>query len=96
MPTQRKKKEISSALLAKGFRVKVTHHNLYFLYYKEKKTSIFTKISHGGKIKIYNDSLLSMMSKQLRLTKAELLKLIDCTLVYEGYLKILIERGHLK
>ena len=57
MPTQRDKKLISSALLAKGFRVKPSHHKIYALYYQEKKTHITTKISHGGKIKVYNESL---------------------------------------
>jgi len=96
MSTQRNKKEISSALLAKGFRVKSTHHQLYFLYYQNKKTHILTKISHGSKTKTYNNSLLSLMSKQLKLTKSELLELIDCSLDYDAYIKILIDRGHLK
>lgn len=95
MSNQINKKQISSALLAKGFAVKSTHHHLYFLYYQGKKTAIFTKISHGGKIKTYNDSLLGLMCRQLKLTKAELLELIKCTLDFDGYIKKLVERGFL-
>jgi len=96
MSNQRDRDIIAAALLEKGFKVKSTHHQIYFLYFKDKKTSIFTKISHGSKYKTYSDSLLGLMSRQLRLKKSELLKLIDCSINYQNYIKILIERGHLK
>ena len=95
MSNQRDKKKIEWALIRKGFSLKSSHHKIYHLHYQNKKNAIFTKISHGCKTKIYNDSLLSLMCRQLKLTKSELLDLIDCPLDYDSYIKKLVENGYL-
>ena len=87
---------IRTALIRKGFKEKSNDHKFYFFYFKDKKQPIFTKLSHGTKYKTYSNELLSKISKQLRLTKKELLKLIDCDICEADYIKLLVERGHLK
>jgi hypothetical protein len=87
---QRDRDEIQKALLKKGFYQKNKDH--MFFYFK-KNDAVFTKISRGSSYKTYGDDLLSKMSKQLRLTKQELLNFIDCPLNKENYLEILRTKG---
>jgi predicted RNA binding protein YcfA (HicA-like mRNA interferase family) len=86
-----KTKDIESALLRKGFRKHDSHHTYYWLYDGEKKTNVRTFISHGGRE--YPDNMLSPMSKQLRVTKRQLLALVDCPLSREDYLDLLVKKG---
>ncbi|MEA3557881.1 MAG: hypothetical protein U9R75_01380 [Candidatus Thermoplasmatota archaeon] len=89
--TIRKTRKIQSSLDSKGFCKSTTDHYWYVLYFNGKKTSVRTKISYGKKE--YDDSLLSKMSGQLRITKKELLDLIDCPLGYEEYCNILLNKN---
>jgi len=57
-------------------------------------TRIFTFYSHGTHE--CNDRLLGKMAKQLKLSRAQLDDLIDCTLGEEAYVKMLRERGEIK
>lgn len=41
-------------------------------------------LSHGSAYKTIGDSLLARMAKQLKLTRAELLALVDCSIDAEG------------
>lgn len=92
---QRKRSEIKKALSNKGFikKTKSSDHEYYILTFEGKKTPIFTKISRGSKYKDYSQSLLSLMSKQLKLSNSQLLALIDCTMTHENYLAVLNEKG---
>jgi len=90
---QRDREEIRTALLKKGFKEKGNDHNYYFLYINGKKQAIFTFLSRGSKYKSYGDHLLAKMSRQLKLTKRELLDLIDCDLKGDEYTEKLKERG---
>lgn len=84
MPT-RKLRDIHSALARKGFQKKMGDHN-FFIYHRlsdNKKTSVFTKTSHGSSE--IGDSLLGKMATQCRLSKADFLDLIDCPLEREPY-----------
>ena len=55
---------------------------------------IRTFLSHG--IADYGDDLLAKVARQLKLTKAELLDLIDCRMSGEDYVALLRERGELE
>ncbi len=90
----RKTRDIDYQLKKKGFKEEQRDHTFYFLYYKNKKTSVFTKISHN--LNEYGDPLLSNMAKQLSLTIGEFEKLIDCPINHEKLIKILIDRGIIK
>lgn len=87
----RKKTDIESALVRKGFRLIDTHHHR-FIYFSEagKKTSIYTKTSHTPKMKEIPDSLVGQMAQQCKLTKSQFGELLDCPMdrkKYETFLK---------
>ena len=90
----RKTKDISSQLKKKGFVAKQGDHTFFYLYYRNKKTSVYTKLSHS--IKEYSDNLLSQMAKQLSLTNSELKNLIECPLTYDNLIEILKEKNKIK
>lgn len=81
----RKLRDVHSALLKKGFQEKPGDHQ-FFTYHRlsdNKKTSVFTKTSHGSSE--VGDALLAKMAKQCRLSKAAFLDLVDCPLEREPY-----------
>ena len=86
----RKSRDIDNQLKRKGFKKEERDHAFYFLYYKNKKTSVYTKISHG--ISEYGNHLLNQMAQQLSLTATELNRFLDCPLTYENLINILIEK----
>ncbi|WP_240374128.1 type II toxin-antitoxin system HicA family toxin [Bacillus piscicola] len=92
--TVRKTKDIRKALTDKGFKESNSRHKRFILYVNNKKTTVRTVISHGKKE--YSNTLLSAMSKQLRLSNEELLDLIDCPLTYESYIALLYDRNEIK
>lgn len=89
MGNQRDRTDIEAALQKKGFLKENKDHHYYTFYSENKKTAIFTKISYGSEYKTYGQTLLSKMSKQLKLSNKELLDLIDCDISGERYLEIL-------
>lgn len=88
----RKQSEVEKSLLAKGFRAKEGDHT-YFNYYSKagKKTAVFTKTSHG--MREIDDSVLSRMSKQCKLSNKDFGLLIDCPLDRDTYEAKLIAQG---
>ena len=99
MGRPRSKEKIRESLLKKGFREKHAKkgadHVYLHLFAGENPTAIYTKLSHGAKIAEYGDSLLGLMSRQLKLSKPQLLDLIDCPMDREQYLKTLVGTGHI-
>jgi predicted RNA binding protein YcfA (HicA-like mRNA interferase family) len=88
MPRDRKK--IEKSLLNKGFTQDAGDHRYYKYYDGNKYTGVFTFISRGSGYKVYSDSLLSDMWKQLKLnSKKELCDLIDCPMNESKYRAIL-------
>jgi hypothetical protein len=89
-----KSREVSAALRRKGFREQSERdHKYYFFYHDGKKSRINTKISHGESE--IDDYLCSAMSQQMRLTRAQFRKLVECPLTAKQYLTLLIEAGYL-
>ena len=85
-------KEIHSSLQLKGFEVQSDRkHIFYYLCVNGKRTSIRTHISHGEDE--VDDSLISFMKKQTKLSKAKFIDLIKCPLSKEAYINILLEQG---
>jgi hypothetical protein len=81
----RKCKDVSAALLKKGFQLREGDHQ-YFVYHRSsdaKKTPIFTKISHGERE--IGDFLLGHMAKQCKVTRADFLDLVDCPMDRAAY-----------
>ncbi|MBI2119171.1 MAG: hypothetical protein HYT97_06045 [Elusimicrobia bacterium] len=88
--------EIESSLKRKGFEEENTHHRYFYYYSNGKRTQISTYTSHGSKYKVYGDPLLDMVKKQLKLTKSQLINLIECPLTQAEYDKFLREQGYIK
>ncbi|MCC6579612.1 MAG: type II toxin-antitoxin system HicA family toxin [Phycisphaeraceae bacterium] len=85
-------KTVDAILCRKGFQRHTGDHVYYYLYVDGKKTAVRTKISHGEKE--IDDNLLSLMAKQIKLTKKLFGDLIDCPLTHEQYVKQLRSDGH--
>lgn len=88
------KKDINERLLKKGFCKIDTDHHCYYYVYNGRKTNISTKFSMGSG-KDIGDSLISIMAKQVRLNKADFMKLIQCTLSKEEYRDLMIKNGNI-
>ena len=88
----RRQSDVEKSLLAKGFRAREGDHN-YFNYYSRvgKKTAVFTKTSHGARE--IDDSLLSRMAKQCKLSNKDFGLLIECPLDRDTYEAKLISHG---
>ena len=84
---QRDRKTIDRALKKKGFEKTSGDHSFYTLEVDGKRTPIFTKLSRGSGYKVYGDSLLGLMARQLKVSKGDLLDLIDCPLSGEMYVE---------
>jgi hypothetical protein len=83
------RREIETKLSQKGFRKRENDHRYYHFYYKDKRTEISTKISTGSRYKEYGDCLLGMVSRQLKLSKEQLVLLVECSLTEDMYIAIL-------
>ncbi|MCB1218019.1 hypothetical protein KDL44_11540 [bacterium] len=86
-------RNIKRALLKNGFRLRHSHHMEFQLFVDNKPGKIHTFLSHG--LQEYGDPLLAAMSRQLHLSKQELLDFIDCSMSGTDYLLLLRERGHI-
>lgn len=86
--------EVVRALAKKGFQEEPGGDHRYFrLFVEGRKTGLFTKVSRGGKkYKTLGDNLIAQMARQLKLTKAQFLDLIKCTIDGQGYVAIVTER----
>ncbi|MDN5846879.1 MAG: hypothetical protein L0H53_11465 [Candidatus Nitrosocosmicus sp.] len=86
-----KTRDISTSLIKKGFKTRDGDHTYFILYIQDRKTSIYTKISHGRRE--IDDSLIKRMAGQIRLEKNQFLKLIECAIDHEKYTQILKDNG---
>ncbi|MBP9058794.1 MAG: hypothetical protein KBF98_00600 [Rhodoferax sp.] len=88
----RKPGDVEKSLTKKGFQSKEGDHH-YFNYFTKagKKTSVFTKTSHGAKE--LDDSLLGMMARQCKLSRQNFDLLIECPLDRDNYERKLVECG---
>ncbi len=97
MSAQLDRAVIEASLKSKGFEaVPKRDHRVYHHKYKGKDTGAWTKISTGGKYKVYGITLIKHMKKQLFLeNNNETINLLDCTLSGKEYVELLKEKGHL-
>jgi hypothetical protein len=91
MASTRKTADMREVLLNKGFRKDNSHHEMFWLYAADKKTSVRTRLSHG--LKEYGAPLLAKMSRQLRLSRADFERFMDCPLTGHAYLELLVAAG---
>jgi hypothetical protein len=67
---------------------------VFWFYVDDRKTSINTKISHGERE--LRDVLIGLMAKQVKLTKSDFLRLVECALSAEEYRGKMIAEGHVR
>lgn len=86
---------IVTALLSKGFlEARKRDHRYFFFHYKGRKTSIYTRISHGERSA--DDWLFGKMAQQVRLSKREFASFVECTLSGGGYARLMVERSEVR
>ena len=86
-----KSREIRSALLRKGFSAHHTDHERFRFQADGLNVPIKPFLSHGGME--YGDRLLGLLARQMKLSKAELMRFIDCRMDGAEYLEILQRKG---
>ena len=93
MPTY-KRRTVETALLAKGFSRRDTHH-AYLHYYTEsgEKTPVWTKTSHGRPGADIDRRLFSRMAGQCKLAADEFRDLVECPMSREAYERRLCDSG---
>ena len=91
-----KRAAVESALEAKGFRRRKSHHN-FFVYHTEEgeKTPVWTKASHGRGGADIPDNLIGRMAKQCKLRTAQFRDLLDCPLSQAEYEELLTTNGEI-
>lgn len=85
-------RDVAASLQQKGFQLRENDHSFFHLFVDGKKTIVSTKISHGEKE--ISDSLLGMMARQVKLTRKQFNDLVDCSLKFDDYVKLLHAAGH--
>ncbi len=84
--------EIERTLLQLGFQRKAKgDHVRYYLWVEGRKSQIRTMVSHGERE--IGDHLISLMARQLRVSKIEFLALIEGGLDGDWYLAELRRKG---
>ncbi|MGD0776460.1 MAG: hypothetical protein ABSC05_26885 [Candidatus Solibacter sp.] len=83
-----------NVLLRKGFEKVETHHTMLWLVVEGRRTSIHTWVSHGQRK--LDDRLWRLVARELHLSRAELLKFVECEMSYEDYVRRMVDRGHLR
>lgn len=95
MGSTRNTQDIQSSLSKKGFVVdEGGNHTKLIFHHKKQNQAIMTVLSRGKKE--YDNFLLGLMARELKLTKKQLLGLIDCPIDKKEYIKLLKQRRILK
>ena len=71
-----------------------SNHDLFCLYHNGRRQPVHVAISRG--LSSYNDNLLSIVAKEMKLTKKECAKFYKCTISGTDYIEILKEKKVLK
>lgn len=95
--SDRKRDEVENGLTKKGFE-KSNNDHLKFIYhtFSGRKTSVWTKISHGSGHNKLSEDIQRKIAKQCKLTRLQFNNLIDCPLTREDYELMLFANGHIK
>jgi hypothetical protein len=84
-----------ASLKAKGFVPSESHHTYLFLHVDGRKTSVFTKVSHGTGHKELGEDLIHAIKRQLKFDKKQqLLDLVNCPMDSAAYIEHLEKSGH--
>lgn len=90
---QIKTRDIERSLPDKGFEREGGEHIYFSLRHEGKDCGISTYFSHGaGEI---GGSLIARMAKQVKLSKRDFVRLVECPMDYPEYLEKLKKEGFL-
>jgi predicted RNA binding protein YcfA (HicA-like mRNA interferase family) len=89
-----KTNDVIKGLAKKGFRIFQGDHTFLIFYNGDKKTSVFTKVSHGSRE--IADPLINKMAIQTKLDIKSFRRLVDCPMSMEEYISHLHKEGVLK
>jgi hypothetical protein len=85
-------RDFEAALVRIGFRQDMTHHQMFWYYDGERKSSLHTRTSHGEKE--FDDSMLALRRRQIgNLSKPQMLELLAGTLTAEQFREHLVAQG---
>lgn len=89
--------DVRKALKKKGFSEEKDRDHVYLrLYYQGKKTSLYTKCSHGKDGDDVGDKIVSAMKLQLGLeNRRQVADLVNCPMTETSYLEIQKESGRI-
>lgn len=86
--------ELRGALISKGKADEDRgSHHVFFFIEVDGKSYRATKISHSARGQI-SSNILSLISRQMRLTNKELRQFVACDVEREQWLELWRERGH--
>lgn len=80
-------RKVRSALNKKGFVEEGDRDHLFFIFVRDGRKLAKTKISHGASE--IDDNLISLMSRQMHISKDKFCDFVECTLSEDGYLDLL-------
>lgn len=81
-----KTRKIDRALNKKGFtKDSSKDHHYFYLIVEGRKTSVYTRMSHGESE--ISKNLESLMARQLYLSKEQFKNLVDCPMTEQDFLR---------
>lgn len=83
--------DIDRSLPRKGFEREVSRHVYFKFRYRGMDWGISTSFSHGERE--VGDHLIGLMARQVKLPKADFLRLVQCPMSAEEYLAHLVSEG---
>jgi len=90
----REKRDVERALLKKGFFERPGDHmRLVYIRLSGATTELKTMTSRSPKVRTLDDGLLSLMARQLTLSRSELERFLDCSMSREEYEALMVSRG---
>jgi len=89
--------QIRASLTAKGFALVDDKDHDYLVYSAEGlNRAIFTKLSRGKNYRVYGNPRLSDMSHQLKVTRKQLDRLVECEMQQPEYTQHLRSQGYIR
>jgi len=85
-------RDIKAALARKGFVSRDGDHEYFIFHCDGKKTSVMTKFSRSATEA--DDWLQSQVAKQIKLSKAQFIRFVECAMSANEYRALLIDGKH--
>jgi hypothetical protein len=88
------RKKIEKSLKKKGFVNDQNDHRYFYHEYNGKRTGVYTYTSHGSKYKDYDNSLIKLLKRELKLDSTmDAMNFLKCPMTQQQYEKKLKNKG---